>query len=306
MSKKLTQEQFIEKASSIHNNKYDYSKSIYINDATKLVIFCKEHGIFIQQPNSHYRSGCPDCGLLKRSNSKKLNLNDLLERFKNKHGDKYDYSKVEYVKKQSKVDIICKKHNQEFLQTPEKHLDSITGGCPKCNSIGKGNLTLESFLDKAYNIHKYKYDYSLTKITNCSKKVKIICKEHGEFDQTPNGHLSGRGCSNCHKSSGNNKVKSILQEKNIIFIEEKKFNKCKNKNHLPFDFYLPKYNTCIEFDGLQHYKPIKLFGGIEDFEKRKINDTIKNRFCLNNNINLIRIPYYEFDNIEKIIEELCQ
>ena len=306
MSKKLTQEEYIEKVRFIHNNSYDYSKTIYTGNKNKLIITCIKHGDFEQNAASHYKCGCPKCSLIKNSVNRKLDINELINRFVSKHGDKYDYSKVIYIKKQSKIIITCKKHNEEFLQTPEKHLDSITGGCPKCNSIGKGNLTLERFLEKAFNIHKDKYDYSQTKIVNCTQKIKINCKEHGIFEQIPNKHLRGYGCSNCNKSKGNYRIKSLLQDRNIMFVEEKKFNECKNKNHLPFDFYLPKYNICIEFDGEQHFKPKDYFGGIDGFEKRKINDNIKNSYCLNNNINLIRIPYYDFDKIEKIIEEICQ
>jgi len=369
MSKKLTQEQFIKKANLTHNDKYDYSKSIYINDATKLIITCKEHGDFEQVPNSHYRSGCPKCGLNSKNIKRRLDINELINRFISKHGDKYDYSKVIYVKKKSKIIITCKKHNEEFLQTPEKHLDSITGGCPKCNSIGKGNLTLERFLEKAFNIHKDKYDYSQTKIVNCKQKIKINCKEHGIFEQIPNDHLSGIGCSKCGKnyrwnsieleeiyrnkygnkyeydfsnfkncrskikvkcdihsyfeisvdnlknygctlcskgSKGEEKISSILENKNIKYLNQKSFDDCKYINKLSFDFYLPEYNTCIEYDGKQHFESIEYFGGEESLKKQKIKDFIKDNFCLKNKINLVRIPYYDFDKIEKIIEEICQ
>lgn len=369
MSKKLTQQEYIDKVNFIHNNKYEYSKTIYTGNKNKLIITCKEHGDFEQNASSHYKCGCPKCYLATKGINKKLNINDLLGRFKNKHGDKYDYSKVEYIKKQSKVIITCKKHNEEFLQTPEKHLDSKTGGCPKCNNIGKGNLTLKSFLDKVYNIHKDKYDYSLTEIINCKEKIKIICKEHGEFTQTPNKHLSGVGCSKCSKnyrwnpieleeifrnkygnkyeydfsnfkncrskikvkcnihsyfeisidnlrnygctlcnkgSKGEEKISSILENKNIKYLNQKSFEGCKYINKLSFDFYLPEYNTCIEYDGKQHFESIEYFGGELSLEKQKIKDSIKDSFCLNNNIKLIRIPYFEFGNIEKIIEEICQ
>ena len=79
---------------------------------------------------------------------------------------------------------------------------------------------------------------------------------------------------------------------------------CKNIKSLLFDFFIPKYNTCIEFDGEQHFRPINFMGGIDKFEKTKINDNIKTIFCQENNIKLIRIPYYDIDKIEIIFETL--
>ena len=97
------------------------------------------------------------------------------------------------------------------------------------------------------------------------------------------------GCSKI--SHGEYYIMSILKENNITFIQQYKFNDCKNKLPLPFDFYLPDYNICIEYDGEQHFKPVDYFGGEDDFVKRKINDKIKTQYCFKNNIYLIRIPY---------------
>ena len=193
---------FIEKSKLKHGDKYDYSLVDYKNDRTKVLINCPHHGEFSQIPNSHYVSGCPNCGLLKRSESRKNNINDIISKFRKIHSDRYDYSKVEYVKMRNKVLIRCKKHDFEFYQSPMKHLDSKTGGCIKCNSIGKGSSTRESFIEKANLVHQDKYQYDLTDYKKSNKKIKINCSKHGVFEMTPNSHLNGRGCGICNRNGG--------------------------------------------------------------------------------------------------------
>ena len=114
----------------------------------------------------------------------------------------------------------------------------------------------------------------------------------------PNKHLNSRGCPNCSNSKGALKIKNILDINNIEYFQEMRFNDCRNKNSLPFDFYLPEYKTCIEFDGLQHFESIDYWGGEERLNYIKKNDNIKNEYCKDNNIKLIRVPYYEINNIE--------
>jgi len=154
-------------------------------------------------------------------------------------------------------------------------------------------LTTKEIVERAKNIHSNKYDYSLVNYKNNETKIKIICKEHGEFEQTPNSHLNRSGCPICNESKGEREIKNLLNNNNILFETQKKFGKCKYKRILPFDFYLPKDNLCIEFDGEQHFKPIKHWGGQKDFKYRKKLDNIKNNFCKDNNIKLIRIKYNE-------------
>jgi protein-arginine kinase activator protein McsA len=125
---------------------------------------------------------------------------DRKERFiikaNEKHGEKYDYSKLEYVDAHTKVCIICPKHG-EFWQTPNSHLNGC--GCPKCG--GNKSLTTEEFIEKAKQIHGEKYDYSKVEYVNANTKVYVICPIHGEFWVTPANHLRERGCSQCYRTT---------------------------------------------------------------------------------------------------------
>ena len=206
MSRRLTKEQFIEKSRIFHGDIYDYSKTNYINDQTKVVIICNIHGEFNQSPGLHYRSGCITCGLSKRANSRKNKIEELIIKFREKHFDKYDYSEVKYIKMKYKVKIRCKEHDFLFFQTPGKHLESKTGGCIKCNSIGKGKMSVETFIKKSNDKHNNIYDYKLTNF-NYSEKVSITCRKHGVFEMLPNAHLRGQGCRICNRNGG--KIENI-------------------------------------------------------------------------------------------------
>lgn len=243
MSRRLTKEEFIKNSIVKHGHKYDYSLVEYINDRTPVLIICSLHGEFSQIPNVHKRSGCSECGLLKRSNSRRNEVDNLISSFKSKHGDKYDYSNVQYIKMRDKVKIRCKKHDYLFFQTPEKHLHSKTGGCNKCNSIGKGKLSREEFISKSVLIHGYKYNYEKTIYERSNCKVKIECHKHGLFEMTPNSHLMGRGCPSCNRNG------SILENK---WLDSYKIKK-KNRQVKIFNFFVDgideKTKTIYEFYG---------------------------------------------------------
>lgn len=347
--KNYSKDEFIQIASKIHNNKYDYSLVEYKNNKTKVKIICSDHGIFNARPDNHMnsKSGCPKC-----ANNVLYTKQEFIEKANKKHNNIYDYSKVEYKTAHKKIIIICSKHG-DFLQKPSRHLSG--DGCSKCS--GKYSYTNKEFIEKANNVHNYKYDYSLvnyinnqTKIKiictkhgtfeqmphshlqgfNCpkcynehklystekfielskikhgnfydyilvnyqhsNKKVKIICPEHGIFEQTAGAHIRGVGCPVCKSSKGEKQIRLFLENKKITFIPQHTFEECKNEKYLPFDFYLPEYNTCIEFDGLQHFKPIEYFGGEKKLKITKLHDQIKTNYCLKNNIKLIRIRYNE-------------
>lgn len=290
MSKRLTNKEFIILANKKHNHKFEYSLVNYLNSQTKVDIICSLHGVFSQIPAAHLSGqGCPKC------NGKRKSTQDIIEDFKKVHNDNYDYSLVTYKGSSKKVDIICSVHGM-FKQTPNDHLGGH--GCSKCGKSER--LTRDIFINRAEIIHNNKFDYSLVKYKNVHEKVKIICPIHGIFEQIPKVHLEGFGCKNCNESRGEKEIANILKNKNITFLRQYSFIDCRCKLPLPFDFYLPKFNICIEFQGIQHYQPIELFGGEKTFMECKIRDQIKENYCKEKDITLITIKYT--DDIKNILE----
>jgi protein-arginine kinase activator protein McsA len=285
---------FIERSINKHGNKYDYSRSVYKTSSTPIEIICPEHGEFLQKPDYHMNgSGCPRCNKWKINTQK-----EIINRFLKIHGNKYDYSKVKYLKTNLDVEIVCPKHGS-FFQQPLGHFRGQ--GCPKCYNE-KSRRNQSDVIEDFKKVHGDKYDYSKVKYFNSKNKIEIICSKHGSFFQLPDIHKQGSGCPKCKNSLGENKIRNYLEENNIEYIQEKTFKDCKFKKVLPFDFYLPELNTVIEFDGEQHFKKVDYFGGEETFKNTKIRDFIKNEYCKNNNIPIIRIPYYYFNNIEEFLE----
>lgn len=187
-SKKKTAKQFIEEANKKHDNKYDYSLVEYVGCYNKVKIICKEHGEFEQAPCYHLQGqGCSKC-----SGKYNYTNDEYIEEVKKKHGNKYDYSFTEYIRTEGKIKIICKKHGL-FEQRAGSHLKGQ--GCSKC--AGCYNYTTEEYIEKVNQVHKNKYDYSLTEYKKKDNRIKIICKEHGVFEQVAGCHLQGQGCSKC-------------------------------------------------------------------------------------------------------------
>lgn len=195
---------FIQKAIRIHGDRYDYSAVVYTKNTIQVDIICNVHGKFKQTPMSHLHGGnCMQCYKASRF----LSTSDVLSRYRQIHGDRYDYSSTIYENSDTKIDIICKVHGK-FSQYPKDHESGR--GCNKCYS-DSNILTTPEFTDRAHIIHNNKYDYSkFTYVRNNVKSI-IICPEHGEFTQTPSGHLSGYGCNACGRKSTINKTTKTLE-----------------------------------------------------------------------------------------------
>jgi len=219
---------------------------------------------------------------------------DFIDKAINIHSDKYDYTKTIYVNCRTKVKIICKKHG-EFEQYPTSHI-THKQNCPIC---AKTSMTTEKLIDRFIKTHKDKYIYDKVEYTGKDCYVIIGCKTHGDFTQRYDSHAKGYGCNKCLNSLGENKIAEYLLENKIKFIPQKKFNECKYKKELPFDFYLLDYNICIEYNGLQHYKSIIYWGGDSEFKYRQIRDKLKVEYCFNNNIPLLIIKYND-DILQKL------
>lgn len=298
---KKTTEQFIAEAKRIHGDKYDYSKVRYKDNKTKVCVICPEHGEFWIAPvnhiGKHNHCGCPICG-----GKFKRTTEWFIENARKIHGDKYDYSKAVYEKNDKKLCVICPKHG-EFWVTPNQHMDKRKKGCPKCGHEHCHDLlakTKEEFIEDAQKVHGDKYDYSKVEYTNAKTKVCVICREHGEFWVTPDGHLRGRGCPICgqiHTSA--DKIAEWLKDNGIEFVREKMFSWL---NAQRLDFYLPEYNMAIEYQGEQHFKPVKYFGGEKRFLDRKERDNRKKVLCNKNGIDILYVSFYK-DAPETIIKQ---
>lgn len=304
MKKFKTTEQFVREANEIHHDKYNYSKVEYTNSKTKVCIICPEHGEFWQEANSHLKGcGCPKCAKVRHSyNNVELFINESIKL----HGDKFDYSKVDFSRKNDRIKIICPIHGW-FETTPHIHL--LGCDCPKCVGIAK--LSNEEFIEKSKSIHGNKYDYSKVDYKNNRTKVCIICPEHGEFWQTPHNHLIGQGCPKCKERKLEKEVRESLEKHNIKYIFQASKKDIKWIDNLRLDFYLPDYKVAIECQGEQHFIPVDFAGRGIEWAKRQLKDSQKRdkkkfNICKKNNIELLYYTNFKrknmFNQLNKLIE----
>lgn len=215
-------ENFIKKGRALYGDKYDYSKVVYTNARSKVIITCPNLHTYEQVADSHTRGfECQKCSSEERGKKSRDTTEEFIGKAAKVHGDKYDYSKVNYVTSTTKVTIICAKHG-EFKQTPNDHLEGR--GCSNCASLSIANKqrkTQEDFLKECTLVHGNLYDYSKIMYINCKIKVIIICTQHGDFLQNPNKHLNGQGCPKC----------AIIKTCNVTRTTIEEFTERSNKIH---------------------------------------------------------------------------
>ena len=222
---------------------------------------------------------------------RKLTYDFVINKFQ-KEGYKVLTKKEKYVNTKTKLDVICP--NGEFWQV---NYNTFQNGHRKpCKPLNyeyvKDYIENEGYilLSKKYVNNRTKL---LIKCPYCGNEFKV------HFNNFKDCNSRCPKCQNNFK--GEKEIERILNKFNIKFNTQYKFKDCKFKRYLPFDFYLPDYNLLIEFDGIQHYEIRGHFGGYDGFVDTKIRDTIKNIYCKDNNIDLLRIPYWDYKNIENIL-----
>lgn len=306
MAKKLNQQDVINEFRKIHGDKYDYSLVEYKNDSSKIKIICSLHGIFEQQVAAHKRQnqGCPICGREKVNKIIRTRLvgnENFIKRIEKLFGkDVFDYSKLDYKGAHKEVTLICRKCNNVETKVPNVWYKGF--GCLKCQCRRPNpkQITKEQFIERAREIHGNKYNYDKINYVTLYKDVEIICPKHSSFFQKPTIHIHSKSnCPECNVSKGEEQISIFLNTHNIKYIYQHKV-KINNSYHY-YDFYLPEYNIMIEYNGLQHYKPISFFGGQRGFNYLQERDGIKKEYSLANELNLIILSYK--DDIEEILNK---
>ena len=203
-------ESFIEKANLIHNKKYNYDLSNFIDSQSKMKIVCYDHGVFLQSSNNHLKgAGCPKCGLESRTAKRLSNTQEFIKKATIVHNNTYSYEFSKYINKTEKIEITCFVHGN-FQQIPSDHLNG--SGCKYCASKSrrlKLSTTTDEFIKQSIKFHADKYDYSKVNYINGKNKVTIVCPIHGEFEQSPYHHVKGAGCPSC-AITGFDKNKSAI------------------------------------------------------------------------------------------------
>ncbi len=246
-TKRKTTEEFIQQAKVVHGDKYDYSNVEYKNQLEPISIICPEHGEFWQTPKQHLKSlGCQKCARIIAGEHIADTKKEFIEKAKRVHGDKYDYSRVEYKNNRTKICIICPEHG-EFYQLPDNHLNGSE--CPKC--VGHYQRNTDDFIEEAKQIHGDRYDYSKLEYRNIHQNVCIICKKHGEFWQSPIRHLTGSNCPECvNEFTVSQSEKEFSEFVKSICKKDILTNTRKIITPFEIDTYIPELRLGFEYDGI--------------------------------------------------------
>ena len=208
-----------------------------------------------------------------------------------------------FVKTSTKITVWCKNENHSY-KTPQ--LSNFING-NRCKECSNDNMRYKYEYIKEY-IESFEYKLISKEYIGAFDKLEVECPKGHRYKVNFNNFRNGYRCPICNQSSGEQEVCRILEKYNITYIPQYKFKDCVDKNELSFDFYVPLLNIIIEFDGKQHFEVVNFnndeeYIALEKFNLIKKHDNIKTQYCKNNNIKLIRIPYWNIKNIEKII---CQ
>jgi len=289
------------------NNKNNYEIMKYPTSGKDFVLF-KNNNIELKQRAERFINGNLHRKLIgdKIVKSQRLTEKDVLECTKGT-----DFIIInnfnDYKNTQSNLTfkhLLCNRVFTRALSNFKKNKK-----CPFCYKENRKPVirtkTTKQFKEDVFKIYGTEYTV-LSEYTGSTYKIKVRHEKCGtEFKTTAGKFLNcrGYGCSKCYgKSIGEFALKSILTKRNIIFQEQKIFENLKMKKELLVDFFLKDFNLVIEYDGEQHYKPVKIFHNNTSFKSVKESDRLKNLYCKTNNINLLRIPFWEFNSLNKIID----
>ena len=284
------------KAVEVHGDSFDYSKVVYKSSGERIVIICPIHGGFEQKPKRHLTGrGCPHCSKTRRVEKISSNHEEFINKLKIRNKRAYETLEILEEYKTAMTPLLVRDKYWLMTVTPNQLLNG--SGCYIISALYKTSY----WINMANEKHNEEYDYSKSVYNGTMASITIICDKHGEFTQKAGEHLSGHGCPICKSSNGEREVELVLRKYGIKYNTQYIFDDCKYKNHLKFDFYIADLNIGIEYDGELHFQSKPFFGGDKTLHDTQTRDSIKNKYCKDNNIKLIRIPYWDYDKIEEIL-----
>lgn len=309
-SRKLTYDKVIENIKN-KNSKIKILDKEYINSKTKLNCLCLKCGNVFSSSytdiiNSSKINGCIKCEKKKKYIRKTKTTEDYKNDLYKIHKNKISVL-GEYIKSSEKIKIKCNVCDNIWETVANVLLKGY--GCPKCGHEKNRNSTVKNInwlKQKVYEVHNDRIEIIDGDYYNINSVFKIKCNLC-EFTWNATGKsLKTRGCPQCNLSKGEIKIKTILDNLNIKYIQQYRINKKTYNNGIStLDFYIKDINIAIEYDGKQHFEPIKHWGGIKKFKEQKEVDSFKNQYCIDNDIKLIRIPYFDYNDMdEKYIKKL--
>lgn len=243
---------------------------------------------------------CKICATEKVMKKIRLSLKEVKEYF-----ELFEYELLSEEYKNAETPLVIKCPNGHITNTMTYGNFKAGHRCLKCYNLETSKRQLIPFEERKEFVESFGFKILIkdSEYKDGSQKILLSCPEGHEFNMCMHDFQQGNRCPYCNNSKGEEKIKSFLECHNMEYIKEKRFNDCRGKaKPLPFDFYLPNYNCCIEYDGKQHYHLNSYSFTLLDLMNRKYLDNKKSKYCKDNNIKLIRIPYWDFDNIEKILE----
>ena len=292
-----TLDSFIEKAKDVHGERYGYDDVVYVNNRTPVKLLCPSHGYFEQTPHEHLSGcGCPSCGRASSVEKRRKATEDFITQAREVHGDKYDYSKVNYKNAHDKVCITCPIHG-DFWMAPANHVRQRQG-CPKCRpqriSQSKVKSTEQFIADAKAKHPDENYDYGEVVYTGNKNPVIITCPEGHRFLIRPNDFLSGHGCPECAKRFGISEaiVLNALSTAfgNVIPQYKPKWLQSRT-SYQSIDVFLPDYNVGVEYQGAQHFGAEVRFHGEEGYKILSERDIRKYNKCLEHGIKLFYVSF---------------
>lgn len=273
----------------------------YINNKTKIRFKCSRGHIYFQRPDHHLDNhGCKLCATIKLSSKRRKTTKEYIQECKEKG---LDLPIESYVNNSTKIKHKCEKCGNIYTKKPSNHLSGQ--GCPKCAMDNLANIKRKSQERYVKECKDKGYDLPIGQYVNAHTKINYKCSKGHIYEQTPDDHLHNKGCPVCSESHGEKFIRNYLDKHNIKYESQKRFHDLKDKTYLSYDFYLPDYNTLIEYQGEQHYISKDYFGGDKQFKQQQLHDKLKKQYAKDNGYKLLELHYF-LDTQDKVDKYLSR